>query len=163
MGLPQASAAPKDRTAPTVLITSPADGASIISKTSSILIQGTASDNIRGSGVKVVEVRVDEGSYIAAIPKTSEDWSSWTATVNVGSTGNHRITSRATDNAGHQAWNAIYINVVVDGSAPSVTITSPANGATVPLTTLLVQGTSSDILAAVGSTQFRCVWIPDCI
>jgi len=157
--LPQADAAPKDKTAPssaadntkpTLAITSPANGATVITQTGSIMIQGIASDNIGGSGVKMVEVKVDGGSYATATPKSAGDWSSWTATIQVGS-GNHRITPRATDNAGNQAWNSIYINVVVDATSPIVAITSPANGATVlPGTALLVQGSSTDNSGGTG-------------
>lgn len=46
-----------------------------------------------------------------ATPIAPGDWSSWKVTVNIGSSGNHRIITRATDNAGNQAWNSIYVRV----------------------------------------------------
>ena len=110
--LPEASAATlKDRTDPTVTITSPSDGATNVSQTSHIKIRGAASDNIGGSGINVVEVKVDSGAYVTATPKARGDWSSWTVTMDVKSSGNHRITSRVTDNAGNQAWSSVYVNV----------------------------------------------------
>jgi hypothetical protein len=79
-----------------------------------IVVSGTASDS--GSGIKGVEVRVDRGPYVAASPKTAGDWSAWSVTLPV-SAGERTLVPRATDNAGNQAWNSIY-----------VTVTEPSDG-----------------------------------
>jgi hypothetical protein len=130
-----------DTTAPSVAITSPAVGSTIITTNSMITVQGTAADN---TAVRIVEVRVDSGSYVTATPASPGDWSSWSVAVDLGSSGTHRITPRATDNAGNQAWNSIYISVIVDSTAPSVAITSPAADSTLSADNLTVQGTAAD-------------------
>jgi F5/8 type C domain/Bacterial Ig domain len=102
-----------DTLPPSVKITSPAADSAVINVTSSqITIQGTASDNTMGSGIRLIEVEVGgNGSYIPATPKALGDWSFWTSTIDVASAGNHRIVSRATDNAGNIAWNSICVTV----------------------------------------------------
>jgi len=98
-----------DTKAPYVEITNPASNSVITSASSQITVQGTASDS--DSGVKLVEVRANDGAYIMATPSASGDWSSWTATLPVTSSDT-RITSRAKDNAGNQGESSISISVV---------------------------------------------------
>jgi hypothetical protein len=102
-----------DTLPPSVKIISPVADSAVINVTSSqITIQGTASDKIMGSGIRLIEVEVGgNGSYIPATPKAPGDWSFWTSTIDVASAGNHRIVSRATDNAGNIAWNSICVTV----------------------------------------------------
>ncbi|HXV46355.1 MAG TPA: Ig-like domain-containing protein [Nitrososphaera sp.] len=106
----------------------------------------TSSDNAGGSGVKTVQVKLDSGSYATATPKAPGDWSTWTISINIGTTGQHRILSRATDNAGNQARNSIYVNAVTatDSTKPTIKITSPAAGSAVPSGAITVTGTASD-------------------
>ena len=146
-----------DTTSPTVRITSPANGSTVISTTSRITLQGTAADNTGGSGVRTVQIKVDGGSYTTAVPRAPGDWSSWTITVDVRSSGTHRITPRATDNAGNQAWNSINVNVLVDSTAPNVAITNPAAGSTLSVDSLTLQGTAADNTggSGVNSVQVR--------
>lgn len=102
-----------DTIPPSLKITSPAVDSPVINASSSqITIEGTASDNTMGSGIRVVEVEVGgNGSYIPATPKAPGDWSFWTSTIDVASSGNHRIVPRATDNAGNTAWNSLCVTV----------------------------------------------------
>jgi hypothetical protein len=90
------------------MITQPSANSVISATNGEILVTGTAYDT--GSGVKIVEVRVDSGSYISTTPKSLGDWSSWTVTLPI-TAGEHRLVPRATDNAGNQAWNSIYVTV----------------------------------------------------
>jgi hypothetical protein len=98
-----------DTTVPTVKITAPLNGATLPIGT--IKVTGTAYDNLRGSGIKIVEVKIDGGTYVKAVPKTLGDWSTWSISSIISSPGSHRILSRATDNAGNQAWNSITITI----------------------------------------------------
>jgi hypothetical protein len=49
------------------------------------------------------------------------DWTFWTSTIDVVSAGNHRIVSRATDNAGNIAWNSICVTVNIQTAADNST------------------------------------------
>jgi subtilisin len=139
----KAVAAP-DTAVPSIRITSPAAGSTV--PVGMVLVMGTSSDNAGGSGVKTVQVKLDSGSYATATPKAPGDWSTWTMPVDIGAAGQHRILSRATDNAGNQAWNSINVNAVTasDTAVPSIRITSPAAGSTVPAGNVAVTGTASD-------------------
>ncbi|MCI0558838.1 MAG: chitobiase/beta-hexosaminidase C-terminal domain-containing protein [Nitrososphaera sp.] len=144
-----------DTSSPTVRISTPAASSTVITPTGAITVLGTASDNPGGSGIERVQVKVDGGSYFTANPISPGDWSSWNITINVASSGNHRITPRATDNEGNQAWGSIYVNVIIDSTAPSLSITNPAGGSTVLPGTLAVNGTASDIGSGVSTLQVR--------
>jgi len=99
-----------DTTDPSVQITSIDDDSTIAMPDGGLItVEGTASDD-DGSGIEVVEVRIDDGDYVEATPVAEGDWSSWSVTLEV-SAGERRLVPRATDNAGNQAWNSIYITV----------------------------------------------------
>jgi|SRR5581483_3806843 len=136
-----------DTTAPSIGITSPLTGATLLQQNGKIVVQGTASDN---SGLQAVELRIDNGAYAAVTPKAAGDWSAWTITIDVNSSGSYRLVSRATDKAGNQAWSSININVIADAIAPSVAIASPTSGSTVLTGTQTVSGTASDNLGGAG-------------
>ncbi|HEY7506580.1 MAG TPA: chitobiase/beta-hexosaminidase C-terminal domain-containing protein, partial [Nitrososphaera sp.] len=106
-----------DTTDPSVEITNFDDGSTIAMPAGGLItVHGTASDNQGGSGIEVVEVRVDDGNYVVATPTIQGDWSSWSVTLEV-TAGERRLVPRATDNAGNQAWGSIY-----------VTFTEPSGG-----------------------------------
>jgi hypothetical protein len=94
--------------------------------------------------VKAVEVKVNGSKYTIASPVGKGDWTSWSVTISVQSSGFYRITPRVTDNAGNQAWNSIYVKVIMDSIPPNISISSPQGGATVATGSLLVQGTAFD-------------------
>ena len=77
------------------------------------MVQGTASDDVGGSGINNVVVEIDTGAtiipYKAATPVSPGNWSTWSITFSVPTTGSQRIQARATDNKGNQNWNAITI------------------------------------------------------
>ncbi|MGI0048873.1 MAG: Ig-like domain-containing protein, partial [Nitrososphaera sp.] len=89
-------------------ITNPTANSVLTMTGGNIAVSGMASDS--ESGVRIVEVRVDDGSYVAATPKSAGDWSSWSMTLPI-SAGEHRLVPRAMDNAGNQAWNSIYVTI----------------------------------------------------
>jgi subtilisin family serine protease len=113
-----------DTTAPTVYITDPAAGATV-SGTKTVTIQ--ASDNV---GVTRVELFVD-GALTATLTNAPYTYNWNTMSVPNGA---HTLTAKAYDQAGN-VGNASPVSVTVsnalDTTAPTVTITSPANGARV--------------------------------
>lgn len=93
-----------------------------------------------------MQVKLDSGSYATATPRATGDWSTRTISISIGTSGQHRILSRATDSASNQAWNSIYVNAVTaaDATAPSIKIMSPAAGSTMPAGAIKVTGTAGD-------------------
>ena len=100
-----ASTTVTDTTKPTVAVTSPTPNSSVPLGT--VIIQGTASDNTGGSGIRDVYTRLDTGSYLIATLTSPGNWSSWSRSYNITTTGSHTITARATDNAGNIQWTAV--------------------------------------------------------
>ena len=114
-------ASPPDAIAPTVTITSPSDGATITGPSSGVTvpIAGTASDESGGSGIQKVEVKVGSNPLKLATatgPGGSGDWSTWSASDVVTTTGSTTILARATDNAGNTKDDTINVTVSFTGS-----------------------------------------------
>jgi len=85
----------------------------------SYTISGTSADST--SGVSQVEISINDGAWIAVSGTTS--WSySWT----LPSDGSYNIKSRATDTAGNVETPSSGINVTVDNTDPTSSITSPS-------------------------------------
>jgi hypothetical protein len=113
-----------DTTAPTVSITSPANGATV---SGSVTVTVSASDNV---GVTSTAISIDGGSYT-----TSLTW----ATTSVAD-GSHTIQARAQDAAGNTGYSS------------TITVTVK-NTVTPPPTSVLTSGVpASGSLAAVGAT-----------
>jgi uncharacterized protein DUF4082/Big-like domain-containing protein len=129
-----------DNARPTSIITFPT-AAGIVSTSATVNITGTASDTGGGS-VRVVEVSVDGGATWNQASGTSA-WSySWLPTQS----GPAIIRSRAIDNSGNVQEPPAQITATVqDGTRPTSTITSPADGATIKArTTFTIAGNASD-------------------
>jgi fibronectin type 3 domain-containing protein len=92
---------PADTSPPSVNITTPINGATL--PHGDILVQGTSKDNYGGSGVNTIAVSVDSGSYLPASPSAPGDWSTYSITVSIATTGHHTLTARATDKSGNIA------------------------------------------------------------
>jgi Bacterial Ig domain len=90
-----------DTTAPTVSLTSPANGATV---SGNVAVSANATDNV---GVTKVDFSVD-GSL-----KSSDTSSPWGATIDTSplSNGTHTITARAYDAAGHSAASSVSVTV----------------------------------------------------
>jgi len=108
-----------DTTPPTVSISSPKSG-DTVSKTVTII--ANAADNV---GVSRVEFRVD--GAILSIATTPPYQASGDSTLI--SNGPHTIEARAYDAANNNASASITVNVLNDLTPPTVSITSPSNGA----------------------------------
>jgi hypothetical protein len=143
------NAPPPDTTPPAVSVTSPSNGATI---QGTVPVSTSASDNV---GVAGVQFRIDGANFGAE--DTSAPYSvSWNTTG--AANGSHTIAAVARDAAGNRTTSAT-VTVTVsnapppDTTPPTVSITSPASGATVSGTTS-VTASASDNVGVVG-VQFQ--------
>ncbi|HEU4932662.1 MAG TPA: Ig-like domain-containing protein [Pyrinomonadaceae bacterium] len=135
-----------DTTPPNVIITSPANNATI--NDSSVTVTGTAVDpGVGASGVSSVLVNNIAATYN---PNTN----AWSANVALNF-GPNPITVRATDGAGNTSPDQqIIVNRPQDTTPPTVAITSPANNSTTESSSITVSGTVSDTgTSATGVAQ----------
>ncbi len=126
-----------DITAPSVSLTSPSNGASV---SGTVSLAATASDSV---GVTRVEFLLD-GSLLNS--DTSSPYSyNWNTTS--ASNGSHTIIARAYDAAGNNASSSVNVTVSNGGPAdttnPAVSLTAPANGASI-FGTVNVTASASD-------------------
>jgi Domain of unknown function (DUF1929)/Bacterial Ig domain len=122
---------PSDTTAPTVAITSPANGAAISGPSTGVAVNvtGTASDNSGGSGIQKVEVQVGSANvFRLAAPRAPNDWSTWSASDTITTEGNHTITARATDNANNIRDTTVTVTVAFSGGTTYTSVYSVAGG-----------------------------------
>ena len=118
-----------DTTAPTVAITSPANGATISGPSTGVTVNvaGTASDNSGGSGIQKVEVQVGTANaFKLATPRAPSDWSTWSASDTVTTEGSHTVTARATDNANNTQITTITVTVAFSAGTTYTRIYSVA-------------------------------------
>jgi len=99
-----------DTASPIISITSPTNNTSV--NTAIVSLSGLASDS--GSGVHIVQVRVDSAPFIDATDTTS-----WSYTTSALSDGFHTITAQVIDNAENTAITKMI--VTVDTTAPNIT------------------------------------------
>lgn len=140
------AAAAKDTTKPQLSIYSPVAGATITGTGPeiSVIVKGTAFDP--GSGIEKVWVRVDRGTFSPAIPKTANDWSSWSISLKIPA-GSHDITAKARDNSGNEKWRIISVSVKQEG----VTTPPPADGIPPPIRILSVSSINGLMNAAASA------------
>jgi hypothetical protein len=125
-----------DRTLPSVTLTSPANGATV---SGTITVAANASDNV---GVAKVEFYRDGSTLIGTDTSAAYSWSFNTATLVNGS---HSFSAKAYDAAGNIAASAVSTVTVSNDAPPSVTLTSPVNGATVSGTITVAANASDNI------------------
>ena len=126
--------------APTVGVTAPANGA--IVSGNAVTVSATASDD---DGVDQVEFFAG-GVSVGVDSNGADGWSvSWNSTG--GPDGPLTLTATATDTVGQTASDSV--DVTVDNLGPAVSITAPADGATVAG----VVGVSADATDTVGVDQ----------
>ena len=131
-----------DNTAPTVSITSPANGSSHAS--TSVTVNWSASDG-DGSGIALVEIKLDAGSFA---PVTTN-----TRTFTNLSEGAHNVTIRVTDSADNVGEATV--TFMVDTMAPTVTITSPEVGWETTESAVTITWTCSDVGCGVNRIEVR--------
>ena len=121
----------RDTTPPAVTITSPGGG--LMTKQSTVTVQGTATDAASGVAsvtVNGVAATLGAGTFTAAnVPLSAE--------------GANTLIATATDRAGNTATASV--TTVRDTTPPAVAITSPATGALTNQTSLTVMGTVTDV------------------
>ena len=138
------TAPPPDTTAPTVAITAPVDGATL---TDQVSLAATASD---ANGVTSVSFSID--SALLGTDTSAPYNATWDTST--ASNGAHTITATARDpsnNVGSATPIAVTVANFVDTTAPTVSVTAPADGATVNGQTQLEAAASDD----VGVTSVR--------
>jgi hypothetical protein len=133
----------RDRTAPSIAIAAPAVGSTVAGL---VAAAGTAADNVK---VAKVEVSVDGGAFVLA-----QGTSSWSFALNTSSyaDGAHTLRARATDSNGNTSTTSESVgfkNAAPDTTPPSLTIGSPAAGATVS-GSVTVSGVASDAGGVAG-------------
>ncbi|WP_157202565.1 Ig-like domain-containing protein [Calidithermus chliarophilus] len=140
-----------DAIKPVVSISSPANGATLSS--SSVTVQGRATDN---RAVSRLTYRLNGGpEQSLSISKSASVDFSFTASGLVA--GGNTLTVNAYDAAGNVGSSSVGVVYSPpapppDGTAPTVSISSPANGATLSSSSVTVQGQASDNVAVTRMT-----------
>ena len=126
---------------PTVSITTPLNDATILGM---VTVSADASDD---KGVSQLEFFVDGVSI--GVETMSPYLVSWNTAT--GADGLHTVTATATDTIGQTASDSI--SVTVDNTVPTVSITSPAEAATV-LGTIDITASAADVTSGVIQVEF---------
>src|SRR5438128_7745348 len=130
-----------DTTTPTVAITAPANVATV---SGTVTVSATASDNVGVVGVQFKLDGANLGSEITVAPYTL----AWITTT--ASNGSHTLTAVARDAAGNTATSSsVTVTVFNDSTPPAVSLTAPANGATVA-GTVTISANATDNVGVVG-------------
>jgi RHS repeat-associated protein len=126
-------------TAPTVAITSPSSGSTVLG--SSLTLTASASDDRYVQSVQFYQGTSAIGSPITSAPYTY----TWTAP----SSGTYSFTAVATDDAGNKTTSSAVSVTVTAPAVPTVSITSPASNATLTGTVNVSVSASSSYLSSV--------------
>jgi hypothetical protein len=149
---------PDDTTNPTISITSPAEDQSFPPETTTVIVSGTAADDVL---VSLVEVSTDGSTWKAATGTT--DWSS-SVTVQEGPNVIYARAKDSSNNIGNDIVNITVQSPPVDNQKPDITITSPVEDQTFATGTLFVEmkGTASDNVAVVlvEVSNDNTIWTP---
>ena len=140
---------PADTTAPTVSLTAPANGSTV---SGSVGLAATAADNV---GVSKVEFRAD--GVLVGTDTSAPYTGTWDASA--ASAGSHTIQARAYDAANNATNASVSVNIAAvtpppaDTTAPTVSLTAPANGSTVSGSVGLAATASDNV--GVSKVEFR--------
>jgi hypothetical protein len=130
-----------DNAAPVVSLTAPANGAFVTGTT--VAVSAAATDNL---GISKVEFYIDNNVLLTTDTSSpyTFNWNSTTVTQ-----GAHTLYAIAQDTTGLRTTSAT-IAITVDNTAPTVAITSPANGATVQRNSVVnINANASDNIGVV--------------
>ncbi|OGV10269.1 MAG: hypothetical protein A2237_10820 [Stygiobacter sp. RIFOXYA2_FULL_38_8] len=132
-----------DVTPPSISITSPSNGASLLG---AVTLSATASDNV---GVAGVQFKVD-GSNSGVELTTAPFSTSFNAALLLP--GTHTISAVARDAAGNTSTASVNVSVIIstaDTTPPVISITSPANNSTIT-GTVTINSNASDNIGVTG-------------
>src|SRR5262249_16969805 len=131
------SGSPPDTTPPSVAFLSPAAGATL---SNTVTVEVNASDNVGVANLSLYR----DGALIAGGSNASLSYS-WNTLASTN--GAHTLQAVTTDTSGNTASAQINVTVnnVTDTTAPSIVITSPANGATVSRTFSVTVSVTDDV------------------
>ncbi|MGE5625135.1 MAG: beta strand repeat-containing protein [Bacillota bacterium] len=136
-----------DTSPPMVSMTAPANGTTV---SGSINVSASASD--ADGSITKVQFRLD-GADLGAADTTAPYSVSWDTTA--ATNGSHTLTAVATDSGGNST-TATPVTVMVSNSTPTptVSLTAPANGATVS-STVAVSANATESDGSIASMQFK--------
>jgi hypothetical protein len=132
---------PSDTEPPQIRITSPADGTRLPATATSVLVEGTAADDV---GVAAVQVFQGPNAWVAA--QSDDFFHTWRVTLPLPP-GTFPLRARAVDVAGKTAEVQISLGRTVDRGDqenPTLTITSPTDGAQTTRQSVVVTGGAID-------------------
>jgi oligosaccharide reducing-end xylanase len=136
--------------APSVSITSPVSGTTLPAGTTSVAFNANATD----SDGTISSVKFYNGATLVATDTTAP----YSATVTGLTAGSYTLKATATDNSGAttDATSSITVASVGGNVAPTVSITSPVSGSTLPAgtTSVTVNATAADSDGTVSSVKF---------
>src|SRR5579862_7270649 len=137
-----------DTTPPTVSMSAPANGSTV---SSTVTVSASASDNVAVASVQFQLDNVNVGTADTASPYTY----SWDTTKSTN--GTHTLRAIATDTSNNSTTSSSVIvtvnNAAKDTTPPTVSMTAPANGATVSGTVAVSANASDNV--AVANVQFQ--------
>ena len=140
-----------DDTAAVAVISAPS--ANTWFNTGSVMVSGTGSDNVGGSGLQKVEYQIDSssGSWLAA--STSNGYVDWSVSLSGLSEGSHTVYVRATDNLGNVQTSLASITFGVDMTPPIISgaATTSANANGWYNHDVVIHFTASDAVSAIVS------------
>lgn len=138
-------------TAPSVQITSPANGA-VLTVGNAVTIQVNASDDVE---VKSVEF------FVNGVLRGSDALQPYSLSWMPASAGSYTIVARAVDNVGNQTTSAPVTVIVSGGSAPTVSLTSPAANISITAGNIVtLAAIAADADGTVTSVRFLANGIP---
>jgi len=120
-----------DTIPPSITITQPVNGSKF--NTTSITVKGTVSDTT----LTTVQILVDSASQGNATLNNAV----WTKALTIAE-GSHTITAEAKGAANNTA--STHVSIVIDTTAPTLSITSPANNAVLNTSNIHIAGAASD-------------------
>jgi len=140
ISLTRPSALP-DVAAPTLTISSPADGSSPLHPL--VLVRGTAQDD---RAVVSIEVRRNGELLSERQVETDDLYARWSRLVPLIAGEQNELVFTARDGSGHETTAKLTLQgrATTDRSAPTLDVSSPAEGARVSAATLDVRGSASD-------------------